>query len=452
MSLFPASFPFPLHSALIYQNGRILEESYFEPYHEESLHRMFSVTKSFTSLAVGGLLAEGRLSLGDRIVGYFPEYVPDDPHPYLAAMTVGDMLTMRTCHKATTYKINMKENWVRSFFVTPPDHRPGQIFKYDTSSAHTLAALVKKLSGRGILGYLRQVFPEELHFSEDARVLTDPFGAELGGSGLLARPRDLLETSKLLLSFYNNTWRKEYPSVAADPDGFYARWAAYIREALSCRVPTVHQGKTEDEWQGYGYQFWRVRDGGIMMYGMGGQYAVIYPGTGLIVVTTADAQAVQGGTQYILDAVRRVHLALGGNETPASNTGLFGASSSSPLPEGLPGTYALTDNPQGFTSCEISETEVVLVNRGRRFSFPVKNENPGSFASAKDPGYHQPLKIRSSVLTGGTLYLYVQIFGEYLGSIRMLLADGDGRLTVHMNRIEETVLREFDGFFEGTRV
>ena len=178
-----------MHSALIYQNGRILEESYFEPYSGDSLHRMFSVTKSFTSLAVGGLLAEGRLSLGDRIIDYFPEYTPLDPHPYLAAMTIRDMLTMRTCHKATTYKINMAEDWVRSFFITPPDHRPGTVFKYDTSSAHTLAALVKKLSGRGILGYLRQIFPEELHFSEDALVLTDPFGTELGGSGLLARPR-----------------------------------------------------------------------------------------------------------------------------------------------------------------------------------------------------------------------------------------------------------------------
>ncbi len=441
---FSSSFPFPLHSVLIFKDGQLLKEEYFAPYEAGSLHRMFSVTKSFASLAAGGLIAEGKLRLSDRIVNYFPEYVPADPHPYLTAMTLENMLSMQTCHKATTYKINMAENWVRSFFVTPPDHRPGQIFKYDTSSAHTLAALVKKLTGLGILDYLRTIFPEELHFSNDARVLCDPFGSELGGSGLLARPRDLLEVSKLLLAFLNDTWRAEYPSIAADPAGFYARWAAYVREALSNRVPTVHQGKTEDEWQGYGFQFWRVRGGGVMMYGMGGQYAVIYPDTGLIVVTTADSQAVQGGTQYILDEIRRVHLSLGGNETPSSRVTLYGVGTKAPFPADLPGTYTFSENPQGFTSCEISENEVVLVNRGRRFAFPLDGKT-------KDPGYHQDLFTKSSVMQDGSLYLYVQIMDEYLGNIRMLLSGSAGRLTVHMNRIEETILGEFDGFLEGKK-
>jgi hypothetical protein len=54
-------------------------------------------------------------------------------------------------------------------------------------------------------------------------------------------------------------------------------------------------------------------------------------------------------------------------------------------------------------------------------------------------------------MADGSLYLYAQIFGEYLGSIRMLLSVSGDRLTLHMNRIEETVLREFDGFLEGRR-
>ena len=450
MNLFSASFPFPLHSVLIWQDGSLLEESYYEPCRREDLHRMFSVTKSFAALSIGGLIAEGKLALSGRIIDYFPEYVPEDPHPYLASMTIGDMLTMRTCHKATTYKINMAENWVRSFFITPPDHRPGTVFKYDTSSAHTLAALVKKLSGKGLLGYLREIFPAELHFSEDASVLTDPFGAELGGSGLLARSSDLLEVGKFLLACLTGTWKADYPSVSADPDGFYERWASYIKRALSCLVPTVHQGKTLDEWQGYGFQFWQVRDG-VMMYGMGGQYVVIYPDTRLVVVTTADSQAVQGGTQYILDEIHRVYLALGGREKCASHISLFGASAAAHLPADLPGRYEFAKNPQGFASCEIDENRILLINKGKTYVFPLENENPGSFSSSKDPGYGQELKVWSSVL-GGSLYLYVQIFGEYLGSIRMLLTASDGKLTVHMNRIEETVLREFDGFLEGTKI
>ena len=102
-------------------------------------------------------------------------------------------------------------------------------------------------------------------------------------------------------------------------------------------------------------------------------------------------------------------------------------------------------------SCELSKDRPPLINKGKTYEFPLENENPGSFSSSKDPGYGQNLKVWSSVL-GGSLYLYVQIFGEYLGSIRMLLTASDGKLTVHMNRIEETVLREFDGFLEGTKI
>ena len=91
-------FPFPLHSVLVWQRGRLLEEKYFSPYDPSLLHRMFSITKSFTALAIGGLIAEGKLALTDKIIRFFPEYVPDDPHPFLAEMTIGDMLSMRTCY------------------------------------------------------------------------------------------------------------------------------------------------------------------------------------------------------------------------------------------------------------------------------------------------------------------------------------------------------------------
>ena len=178
MSHFNAgAFPFPMHSIKIRQKDRILQDECFGCFQKNAPHRMFSVTKAFTALAVGALLAENRLSLTDPVLRYFPEYTPAEPHPYLAAMTIKDMLEMRTCHASTTYKVNMRSNWVESFFTTPPDHRPGMIFKYDTSSAHTLAALVKKISGKGILDYLREVYLDAIGFSGEAYVLKDPFGS-----------------------------------------------------------------------------------------------------------------------------------------------------------------------------------------------------------------------------------------------------------------------------------
>ena len=63
----------PLHSALIMRHGKVCMETYYKPYTRDTLHRMFSVTKSFVSLGIGLLEAEGKLSLDDKIVDFFPE-------------------------------------------------------------------------------------------------------------------------------------------------------------------------------------------------------------------------------------------------------------------------------------------------------------------------------------------------------------------------------------------
>ena len=114
----------PLHSVLIAQHGKLIFEKYYAPYCRNKLQRMFSVTKSFTSLAIGLLEQEGKISLQDHICDYFPEFLPGVVHPWLAEMTIENMLKMQTCHNMTTYnKTSTTENWVRSFFQTEPTHR-----------------------------------------------------------------------------------------------------------------------------------------------------------------------------------------------------------------------------------------------------------------------------------------------------------------------------------------
>lgn len=142
----------PMHSFLLMRHDTLIAEGYYAPYQKDTLHRMFSISKSFTSIAIGLLEAEGKLSLDDPIVSYFPDKIPANVHPWIAAMTIRDMLMMRTCHAATTYKVDMKSDWVESFFTVPPTHPAGKLFHYDTSSAHTLSALVERPFGQPMLG------------------------------------------------------------------------------------------------------------------------------------------------------------------------------------------------------------------------------------------------------------------------------------------------------------
>ena len=430
-------FPFPMHSICIWQNGNILQEEYFAPYQKDRMHRMFSITKAYTSLAIGALMAEGKLSLDDPIVKYYPEYTPEDVHPWLTQMTIRDMLSMRTCHKSTTYKINEKEHWVRSFFVTPPDHAPGKIFKYDTSSAHTMAALVKKLSGKGVLDYLREVYLDRIGFSAEAFVLTDPFGCEIGGSGMVAYPNDLLVTAKLLLSLYKGSYETDYPDLMGCADSiydraFWQRYAAYIQEAMRYHVSNRHDAKTLDEGQGYGYQFWMLRSGGIMMYGMGGQYMVIYPDADLIFITTADTQSVQGGTQYILDEIRRVALTLGAKEqTPAAIL---------PNKQCVSAPITLLENKSGFRSFMLTESELILEGAEHTFHIPYALDR---YAETKDPKYQQTLFTKGFPQADGSIYLHTQILDDYVGAIHFTIRDN----LLYMRKVEESLFKEFNGFF-----
>ncbi len=446
------SLPFPVHSLSVRQHGRLLSEEYFEPFKKGTLHRMFSVSKSLTALAIGALIAEEKLSLDARITDFFPEYVPENAHPYLTRMTIDDMLSMRTCHKNTTYKINLKENWVRSFFVTAPDHRSGQIFKYDTSSAHTLAALVKKLSGMGVVDYLRSVFLDETLLSKDAYMLTDPFGDEIGGSGLIAYPTDLDKIGQFLLSVLNERVSEEYPLLTRDEppynEAFLKRYAAFIKEALSFKTSTLHEGKTLDECQGYGYQIWQIRDG-ISLYGMGGQYVLLYPQIDLVITTTADCQAFAGGTQILLDSLRNIALGLGLNPASDDKAMAGDKAATSGTKAYSFGTYRILDNPKGLISFSISETEFRLQTKDSLYAIPYGHEKPASVVCDVN---NQTLYTTGRTLPDGSLYLNVKILDEYVGSIHILIRSDENSATLYLRKIEESLFDEFNGFFEAVRV
>ena len=107
----------PMHSLLLLHHDKLIAEGYYAPYKADTLHRMFSISKSFTSVAIGLLEAEGKIKLSDHISQYFPEYITEQTHPWILNMTIEDMLMMRTCHASTTYKLNMHSDWVESFFI-----------------------------------------------------------------------------------------------------------------------------------------------------------------------------------------------------------------------------------------------------------------------------------------------------------------------------------------------
>lgn len=473
----------PMHSIQLIWQDRIITEGYYHPYTATTPHRMFSISKSFVSIAIGLLEQEGRLSLSDPIVKYFPDMVPENVHPWIQQMTIRDMLMMRTCHASTTYKINMTKNWVESFFITPPTHPSGQIFHYDTSSAHTLCALAERLTGMPLLDYLKNRLPE-LELSESSYMLTDPFGTSLGGSGLVCTPEDLRKFAYFI-------------EHQGNVDGKQVLNAAYIKTATSNLTSTRMTAPLPSEACGYGYQFWQNERGGYTCYGMGGQLIIFLPEYDFICITTADTQGLAGGNQLIYDALYEEILPYmkktvsesdvsetfsadsatktGLTDTEENDTGYallqnrlqslqlrpLKSTKNSCAPadmQSFSGTWQFTDNAQNFSDMTLDFQENSCGNPLVKLSFTIQGTpcqleaGFGTLCCGVFPSYQQKYAASAVWEDESTLYLRFHIIDEYAGSVHIQLHFASNQVTVFLKKQEESLFQEFHGHLTGTRI
>lgn len=339
----------PLHGFLCLKGKDILCEEYFYPYSKESLHRMYSITKSFTSLAIGLLEKEGLINLDDNIYKYFQEYDENNLHPWFKELTIRQMLSMQTCFYKTTYK-ETDYNWAESYFTTKPDHKPGTVFSYDTSSSQVLAALVEKLTGMSLLDYLRLNGLNDLGFSKNAYVLTDPSGTSQGGTGLNCTLRDIAKVAYTINHFGIVDGREYFPSK-------------YVKEAIKKQVPTSVLFNV-DEACGYGYMFWRLRKNGFVMYGMGGQLAMCFPDSDVVMLTVADTIGIGPGLQTIYDAFY-----------DTLYKSLIASSRCNPSIESLDlyeGEYTVTESSLNFKKLSVKNNKVIFTTKDDKiYSFSI---------------------------------------------------------------------------------
>jgi CubicO group peptidase (beta-lactamase class C family) len=91
-----------LHSLMLVRHGQVVAEGWWAPYEPDDMHILFSLSKSFTSTAIGLAVAEGRLSIDDPVLSFFPDDAPAEISENLAAMRVRHLLSMSTGHAEDT--------------------------------------------------------------------------------------------------------------------------------------------------------------------------------------------------------------------------------------------------------------------------------------------------------------------------------------------------------------
>lgn len=280
-----------LHSFIILRHGKIGAEGYWGSFSEEKLHRMYSVSKTFTSAAIGILAGEGRISLDDKIAKYFPDKIPSEGlHPYVEGTTIKNLLTMTTPYNSVTYGIKYKD-WAWTFFNAThenpkgyldnvfPDHPAGTVFNYDTAGTYILDCIVERVTGMPFLKYLRDKLLDPIGFSKETWCIKSPEGNSWGGSGVMCTSRDLAKFSQVFINGGKFNGKQLIPED-------------YVKEAVYPHVQNCTDGNFTPFTHGYGYQIWCGENGVFAFLGMGDQLALIFPKHDTILITTADTQGM----------------------------------------------------------------------------------------------------------------------------------------------------------------
>ncbi|WP_030463680.1 serine hydrolase [Kitasatospora sp. NRRL B-11411] len=277
------------HSLMVVRRGRVVAEGWWAPYTAERPHLLYSLTKSFTAVAVGLAVADGLLDPADRVVDVLPEHVPAGLVGQGRRITVHHLLTMTAGHPEDSLAAAWEReptDLVKGFLGLPFTAPEGTRHVYDNAAAFLLARMVERVTGRSLPEFLdeRLFRPMGIEHAEWDRVAS---GAAFGFHGLHLTTEAVAAFGELLLRGGSRAGRQLVPR----------EWVERAtRRHVDC-VPFIEGATDADFSCGYGYQFWMSRHG-YHGHGAFGQQCVVVPGRDLVVAVTA-----QGESQEVFDAL-----------------------------------------------------------------------------------------------------------------------------------------------------
>jgi len=274
-----------MHSFMLVRHGRVVAEGWWKPEAADQPHVLHSLSKSFTSTAVGLAVGEGKLTVDDPVLSFFPEYAPAEPSERLKAMRVRDLLTMTSGHEIEV-KYTTNTPWVQAFLAHPVPHKPGAHFLYNTPGSYMLSAIVQKVTGQTVLDYLRPRLFEPLGI-DNPEWGSSPQGVSFGGWGLKIRTEDIAKFGQLYLQKGKWNGKQIVPST-------------WVEQATSKQVSNGSD-PTKDWDQGYGFQFWRCRHHAFRGDGANGQFCIVMPDLDAVVAITADTRDMQAELNVVWD-------------------------------------------------------------------------------------------------------------------------------------------------------
>lgn len=255
----------------VMQHGKLVASADFE---EVVRRNQYSVTKSFTSVAVGIGIEEGLLSLDEKLADAFATDLPPNPSPNLLAATVRDTLTMclgqsKPCLMGAQRAVLREKDWVRHALAQPFDQAPNTHYVYSGAGPYLAGILLQRRAGCNLVDYLMPRLFEPLGILRPSWEC-DPQGNSVGQGGLFITVEELLVFTQMLLQKGSWQGRQLVPQ-------------AWLAQAGRKQV--------ENGRDGYGYLFWRGPMDSYRCDGKYEQYGIVMQQQDAAIVTGAESHA-----------------------------------------------------------------------------------------------------------------------------------------------------------------
>lgn len=266
------------HSLIMARGDNIIFEGYWDPVDKNFLHRQYSTTKSFTSIAIGFLEQDGLICLDDPLFKYFPEESKNQTDEYMKTQTIRDMLKMSTAKFEHIWWFGAGiHDRLQSYFDNDrKDSRPpSTIYNYDSQGSFVLGALVERVTKMTVTDYLYEKLFRKIGVSDGVHMLKCPGGHSWADSALLCTAMDLFKVARFVLN--KGKW-----------EGVQILNEEYLNEATKKQIDNNMTGRNTFDSQGYGYQIWKTYHDGFFFNGAACQFAICMPKKDFIMVYNAD--------------------------------------------------------------------------------------------------------------------------------------------------------------------
>lgn len=263
---------------LVVHQDSIAYERYWNGYSEKSLTNTFSMAKSFTSLAIGKAIEEGRIKSIDQKVG---DFIPEFTEGEKAKVTIKHLLQMasgidfgesygnpfgymaKTYYGSDLYGLTVNK---------PMKYEPGTLWKYQGGNTLLLSFILEKATGQSLSDYFSQHFWKPLGATEDALwSLNEAGGQERSYCCFYSNARDFARIGQMMLD--SGKW-----------NGRQLINKDFIKQSIS---PVNIKNEKDKLIDYYGLQWWMGEYQGVGFYyarGIQGQYIVAIPAWDAVVV------------------------------------------------------------------------------------------------------------------------------------------------------------------------